>query len=210
MSQSESAGDTVEASRPKERSTVIPMNPHATMRSCLLALGVFVLMGCTPSKPTQDEVLHGLSLDAAAYSAMPTCQQIRVYADFGAHFLDTDHMLALTPSWMDEVIESQPKDQAAQCIADEGLYRLRLLAGGLNSIEDTSRSVSALIYKANQLKLVSDPQVEQLLDAAVCRNRLNYESSLVLIYYYGKFKQPPPYAAESDVLQRMRSDLCGP
>jgi hypothetical protein len=149
-----------------------------------------------------------MNINQDTFSRMLVCQQIRLYTDFGTHFLDIDHATVLAPSWMNDAINNQPKNDVANCISQEGFYRLSLLAGKLDSKENISLAIHALIYKANELNLLEYPQVQPLLDAAVCKNDLDNEWRLISIYYFAKYTNPPNYISQSDATERMQAELC--
>jgi hypothetical protein len=176
--------------------------------SWLLVATAASLAACAPAKPVQSELLRALDVNAAEFSQMPTCEQVRLYTDFGSRYLDIDHSIALTPAWMNDALAAQPRDQVVHCIALEGAYRLRLLAGGLESIDDASLQVHALAYQARELKLLADPGMQSFMEEAVCSNRLRHDPILVLVFYYGKFTKSPPYIGQSDDIGRMRAELC--
>ncbi len=185
------------------------MRVASTAAIWLAVLAVASLSACTPPKPGQSETLSAMGISPHSFAALSVCDQVRLYADFGSHFLDLDHMVALVPAWMNDGIAAHSKDAIAQCIADEGLYRLRLLDGRLASDEDVSLAVEALVFKAFELKLLEYSEMQALVDSAVCKHSLRYASSLVLTAYYGTYKKPPPYTGASNEIQRMRVDLCG-
>lgn len=185
------------------------MKTHSFIKILFAVLISIAMASCSSSKPkTQGEVLQAMNMNQNTFSKFPVCQQIRIYTDFGMNFLDRGHMVALVPSWMDDAINSQPKNDVANCISQEGFYRLSLLGGGLNSREDVSLAIHTLIYKAEQLKLLNYPQIQDLLNMAICKNDLDYEYEITLIYYLSKNGKIPDYAMKDNSTERMQAELC--
>ncbi len=179
-------------------------------KGLLVGLVIATLASCSSSGfKSADETLRAMAVNQKMFAALSACDQIRIYADVGSHFLDLDHGVALLPRWVDDTISQQPGPALARCISQEGLYRLGLLEGQLDSKANVSLAVHALACKAEQLKLLKYPEVQLLLNEAVCKNNLDDEFALALIYYVDKHGKAPQFVSENDSTARMRADLCG-
>jgi hypothetical protein len=186
---------------------------HMQRRLCLLmagAIAAVILHSCAPQPPLDtSQTLGAMGLNDATFSQFTTCRQIRILADVGSQHLDFDHGIVMVPAWMDTAIENQPRRQVAECISQEGSYRLALLRAHLSSTENTSFSIHALAYEAERLGLLEDVQVMSLLRSAVCDSNLEDEFALALRLYVGVKGKAPDYVGEQDASTRMRHDLCG-
>ena len=83
-----------------------------------------------------------------------------------------------------------------------------LRAAQFKSLEEASFAIYALIYKADELKLFSYPQIQSLFNTAVCKNDLDDGSTLVMVYYIDKNGMPPAYFAQNDASEKMKAEQC--
>lgn len=179
-------------------------------RHLLVGLIFAALAACNSSSlKSADETLRAMGVKQNEFGTLSVCDQIRIYTDVGSRFLDLDHGVALVPSWVDDTVGQQSGPELARCISQEGLYRLGLLAGHLDSKANVSLAVHTLVYKAEQLKLLKYPEVQALLNEAVCKHDLDDEFALALIYYVDRHGKAPQFVSESNSTTRMRTDLCG-
>jgi hypothetical protein len=146
------------------------------------------LVSCAPVPTavplTVEEVLqqHGIH-GPRDYASLSTCEQVGLYAEVGAEFLDLDHGYALVPQWMDEQLDREPRDDIGDCIVEIGTSKLGALTGVYDSTNlATSLAVHALIYKAADRRLIARSDVRSFVLAAMCDSRLAYR--IESIFYW--------------------------
>jgi hypothetical protein len=179
-------------------------------RTLLTLAGLLLMAACTiaPQK-TVERRLEDMNSSKAAFSSQTLCEQIRLYAQVGLHYLDRDHMVVLVPTWMDDELDSEPASDIVQCIVDEGYRQLELLSQQPEKREEVSLAIHALTYKAYNINEENSLSFQDFLSEAVCQHDLVYPFELVSILYVGKYQQLPTYYVEENSLDRMVSELCG-
>lgn len=101
----------------------------------------------------------------------------------GSEFLDVDHMVALVPSWMNDVISEQSPQISATCIAEQGNNLLSQWDDDPSQYKRNSFKMHALIYKAIELHLLDYPEIKDLVHRAICETNV-YEKGSFDIYFY--------------------------
>ncbi len=174
---------------------------------CVLIVAVAITACASRPRKGVDEVLQMMRLDQQVFSALPLCDQVRLYADVGKQFLDMDHRVALVPAWIHQPLGGARPDEVARCIADEGNYRLGVFDDGLMPRHDTSLAILTLAYKASELQLMRSADVQGFMDAAICDHDLEFSGQLVQLSYWDQYGTSAYYMAP-DANERMKSELC--
>jgi hypothetical protein len=188
------------------------MKAYRILINLLFILSLSGITSCgSPQYKSADDLLQQMNVDQETFSSMPICLQIKIYTYVGMNFLDRDHSVAIVPDWMDSIIDKQPLENVADCIHSEGLSRLQIFSKDPASREMVSLAILTLEYKAFQLHIFSNPNVQELLHATICTTDLNYSYDIVRKYYITLYKQLPSYfsiysAEKGD--QRMKAELC--
>lgn len=178
-------------------------------RASALVAMCMIATGCSwQESHGPDELLREMRVDSSAYAALDTCLQVRVFTDVGERTLSIHHGIVRVPNWMNDTLAGAPRDAVAECMGQEGMYRLRLLDARLSTREEVSRAVHVLLLKAAELKIVSTPPVEQFAREAVCTHDLDESPVLVLTFWYGSGREAPQTSDVMDLVPLMRTELC--
>ena len=154
----------------------------------------------------QDELLRDLGVnDPADFAALSTCEQVKVFAEVGSTRVDIDHMTSIVPTWMDEELAKQPREDLAECIVSQANEAfMEWEQAPTNQRADSSYRIHALLYKANELDLLEYPEVERLFQRAICEDKIRKNGQLIIIDYLYRFPGDYPPLVE------MEKALCMP
>lgn len=111
------------------------------------------------------------------------------------------------PQWMNGVIKDNPPNIVADCIYQEGKRQLVLLETNPEQREEISLAIHAIIYKADDLKLLDVPNVHEFISEVVCRSDIKNVFRLQLLFYIHDFGSPVDYN-QPGWQERMVSELC--
>lgn len=145
-----------------------------------------VITACENKTPK--DRLNEININKESYKALPPCEQIRIFAEIGFEFVDVDHAEVLMPGWIfkfKEVLKNSTEINS-NCIEQELLSYFSLIEETQNSYSyrDTSLKIHSLFYLSEDLGLLRDPEINALLRATVCEEKVQYSGRLLFIYYF--------------------------
>jgi hypothetical protein len=196
-------------SNPIKTNRIPPVISYKTTMKLISSLFLIVIGGCALfTRVSSEEELQQLGVDETNFQSLPLCEQIRIYAEVGAHHLDRGHDTALMPVWVNKALTVAPKDQVADCIAVEGENFLQTLRDPGDEYEDASYAVHALVYKAVELDVFEYKKVKNFAYEAICGYDVKFPGALVSIYYVWEYGSFPDYLYDQDAIPRMREEIC--
>ena len=184
------------------------MKNHLLPLMVLLIL-LIALAACTSTQKTFEDALKELNLDENSYTKLPDCEQIRIFAEVGYQFMDTEHMYVNVPRWMYDSIKQHETKINASCISEQILKYLLVIDNDANQYKTTSLKIHALIYLSKSLELIADQDIIKTLESLVCEKRiLNYENFIVT-YFLAKTPSLPSYfSGKPEDLNKLWIEAC--
>jgi hypothetical protein len=182
------------------------VNPKNVLWARLIVFMIIVVMLASCNRKTsQDQLLHDLNADTIEqFSSLSTCKQVEVYTIVGSEYLDIDHMVALVPTWMNDVLSRQSPQVIVGCIAEQGQKLLSEWNDDPSQYEKNSFKMHALIYKAIELHLLDKPEIENLVQTLICETSILDKGRLDIFFYTRKH----PGLANYPSVDKMEIDLC--
>lgn len=180
----------------------------------ILFLVITGIIACESKSP--EERLGENNINEESYKILTPCEQINIFSEIGFEFVDVDHAEVLMPGWVYKELQNNSAEINSDCIKRELLRYFSLVEESQNPYfyRDTSLKIHSLFYLSESLGLLRDPEINTLLRATVCEEKIQYSQRFFLIYYFTQKDDLPTYIANSrpeDLpanMEKLRLEIC--
>lgn len=173
-----------------------------------LILGLFIIL-YLPKPPTVDEILVRERYSPQDISKLTACERVDKFTSIGSQKLDLGNRIVLVPSWIHESLVDVPRDILLRCFLEEMLEQESLIANSNGYNEDAIQKLHSLIFEANRLEILSNPEMMERLRIIICEKNIDSFGKLAIEYFIAANDDLPTYDYYSDTgRNKLHKEVC--